>query len=64
MAVALSGIGESGMSAAGWVAMLLGIVLTLGLGLGLMAWSSSATAAATTSAAITRPLIGRRSFTT
>ena len=35
-AVALSGIGEVEMSAAGWGAMLLGIVLTLALGLGLM----------------------------
>ena len=34
--VALSGIGEVEMSAAGWGAMLLGVVLTLGLGLGLM----------------------------
>ena len=30
-------IGDSGMSGAGWVAMLLGIVATLGLGIGLMA---------------------------
>jgi len=30
-------IGGSGMSAAGWVAMLLGILATLGLGVGLMA---------------------------
>jgi hypothetical protein len=36
VAVALSGIGEVEMSAAGWGAMLLGIVLTLGLGFGLM----------------------------
>ena len=36
VAVALSGIGEVEMSAAGWGAMLLGIVLTLALGLGLM----------------------------
>src|SRR3954470_24362113 len=35
-AVALSGIGEVEMSAAGWGAMLLGAVLTLALGLGLM----------------------------
>ena len=34
--VALSGIGEVEMSAAGWGAMLLGVVLTLALGLGLM----------------------------
>ncbi len=30
-------IGDSGMSPAGWVAMLLGIMATLGLGIGLMA---------------------------
>jgi hypothetical protein len=30
-------IGDSGMSAGGWVAMLLGILATLGLGVGLMA---------------------------
>ena len=36
VAFALSGIGEVEMSAAGWAAMLLGIVLTLGLGFGLM----------------------------
>jgi ABC-type multidrug transport system permease subunit len=30
-------IGNSGMSPAGWVAMLLGIMATLGLGIGLMA---------------------------
>jgi hypothetical protein len=30
-------IGDGGMSAAGWVAMLLGILATLGLGIGLMA---------------------------
>jgi hypothetical protein len=36
LAVALSGIGEVEMSAAGWGAMLMGIVLTLGLGFGLM----------------------------
>lgn len=34
--IALSGIGEVEMSGAGWGAMLLGIVLTLGLGFGLM----------------------------
>jgi hypothetical protein len=36
VAVALSQIGDVEMSAAGWGAMLLGIVLTLGLGVGLM----------------------------
>jgi ABC-type multidrug transport system permease subunit len=30
-------IGDDGMSAAGWVAMLLGVLATLGLGIGLMA---------------------------
>lgn len=30
-------IGDGGMSAAGWVAMLLGVLATLGLGIGLMA---------------------------
>ena len=34
--VAVSGIGDVEMSAAGWGAMLAGIVLTLGLGCGLM----------------------------
>ncbi len=34
--VALSEIGDVQMSAAGWGAMLLGIVVTLGLGFGLM----------------------------
>ena len=34
--IALSGIGDVEMSGAGWGAMLLGIVLTLGLGCGLM----------------------------
>lgn len=32
-----SGIGDSEISPAGWVAMALGIILTLGLGIGLMA---------------------------
>ena len=36
MVIALSEIGDVQMSAAGWGAMLLGIVLTLGLGFGLM----------------------------
>jgi ABC-type multidrug transport system permease subunit len=31
-----SGIGDSEISPAGWVAMALGIILTLGLGIGLM----------------------------
>jgi len=34
--IALSGIGDVEMSAAGWGAMALGIILTLGLGFGLM----------------------------
>jgi hypothetical protein len=34
--MAVSGIGEVEMSAAGWAAMVLGVVVTLGLGLGLM----------------------------
>ena len=34
--VAVSEIGDVQMSAAGWAAMLLGIVLTMGLGIGLM----------------------------
>jgi Na+-driven multidrug efflux pump len=37
VAFAVSEIGEVQMSAAGWTAMALGIVLTLGLGFGLMA---------------------------
>jgi hypothetical protein len=32
-----SGLGDSGISAAGWVALMLGIVVTLALGIGLMA---------------------------
>ena len=32
-----SGLGESEISFAGWLAMALGIILTLGLGIGLMA---------------------------
>lgn len=36
LVVALSGLGDVEMSAAGWGAMLLGIVLTLALGVGLM----------------------------
>ena len=30
-------LGDSGMSVAGWIAMLLGVLATLGLGVGLMA---------------------------
>ena len=30
-------IGDGGMSAGGWIAMLLGVLATLGLGIGLMA---------------------------
>lgn len=36
LAAALSGIGDVEMSAAGWGAMLLGVVLALALGFGLM----------------------------
>ena len=36
VAVAISQIGDVQMSAAGWGAMLLGIIVTLGLGFGLM----------------------------
>ena len=32
-----SGLGDSGISAAGWVALVLGVVVTLALGIGLMA---------------------------
>jgi hypothetical protein len=31
------GLGDSGISAAGWVALVLGVVVTLALGVGLMA---------------------------
>ena len=37
IASAWSGLGDSGMSAAGWGALVLGVVLTLALGIGLMA---------------------------
>jgi hypothetical protein len=37
MASVWSGLGDSGISAAGWVALVLGIVITLALGIGLMA---------------------------
>jgi hypothetical protein len=32
-----SGLGDSGISGAGWVALVLGVVVTLALGIGLMA---------------------------
>ena len=32
-----TGLGDSGISAAGWVALVLGVVVTLALGVGLMA---------------------------
>ena len=32
-----SGLGDAGMSAAGWIAMILGVLVTLALGVGLMA---------------------------
>jgi hypothetical protein len=37
MASVWTGLGDSGISAAGWVALVLGIVITLALGVGLMA---------------------------
>ena len=37
MASVWAGIGDSGMSAGGWVALALGVVVTLALGIGLMA---------------------------
>jgi len=37
MASAWSGLGDSGLSAAGWAALVLGVVVTLALGIGLMA---------------------------
>ena len=37
MASVWSGLGDSGISAAGWVALVLGVVVTLSLGVGLMA---------------------------
>jgi hypothetical protein len=37
MASVRTGIGDSGMSAGGWVALALGVVVTLALGIGLMA---------------------------
>ena len=37
MASVWSGLGDSGISAAGWVALALGVVVTLALGIGLMA---------------------------
>ena len=37
MASAWSGLGDTGMSAAGWAALVLGVVVTLALGIGLMA---------------------------
>jgi hypothetical protein len=37
MASVWSGLGDSGISAAGWVALVLGVVVTLALGVGLMA---------------------------
>jgi len=37
MASFWAGLGDAGMSAAGWVALVLGVVVTLALGIGLMA---------------------------
>ena len=37
MASVWTGLGDTGISAAGWVALVLGVVVTLALGVGLMA---------------------------
>jgi len=37
MAIAWSGLGDAGISAAGWAALVLGVIVTLALGIGLMA---------------------------
>ena len=37
MASVWTGLGDTGISAAGWVALVLGVVVTLALGIGLMA---------------------------
>jgi hypothetical protein len=37
MASVWSGLGDTGMSVAGWVALVLGVLATLALGIGLMA---------------------------
>jgi uncharacterized membrane protein YhaH (DUF805 family) len=37
IASAWSGLGDTGMSAAGWAALVLGVIVTLALGVGLMA---------------------------
>jgi len=37
MASVWTGLGDTGMSAAGWAALVLGVVVTLALGIGLMA---------------------------
>jgi len=37
IASAWSGLGDTGMSAGGWAALVLGVVVTLALGIGLMA---------------------------
>ena len=37
MASVWAGLGDTGMSAAGWAALVLGVIVTLALGIGLMA---------------------------
>jgi hypothetical protein len=37
MASVWTGLGDSGMSAGGWAALVLGVIVTLALGIGLMA---------------------------
>jgi hypothetical protein len=37
MASAWTGLGDTGISAGGWVALVLGVIFTLALGIGLMA---------------------------
>lgn len=37
MASFWAGLGDTGMSAAGWVALVLGVIVTMALGVGLMA---------------------------
>jgi len=49
MASVWTGLGDTGMSAAGWAALVLGVVVTLALGIGLMALSSSAAGGVSTS---------------
>ena len=55
-----SELGDSGMSAAGWVAMVLGVLATLGLGIGLMALVFISNRRGYDEPGGPRPLIGRR----